>query len=162
MYKTIDLKHLAILIGRFFTVVVIIITTTGFTIYQHHCNTTGKTFSSIIFSKDVKGLKCDHIELSSQCCKEENKCDIESNLSCCSDFKQYVRADIILTIQQENYEFESPVFQLSNQLSDHNTTYDYVIDIDKIYNYNHPPPLNLVDNILVFLNTWKIDPDPLA
>ncbi len=141
----------------------LIVTTTGFTIYQHHCNTTGQTFSSIIFSKDVEELKCNHkINLSNQCCKEESKCDIESNLSCCSDFKQYVRADIILTIQQENYEFESPVFQLSNDLSDYKNAYDYIINIDKVYNYNHPPPLNLLDNILVFLNTRKIDPDPLT
>lgn len=148
------------------TVVVFLLSTSGFTIYSHHCSIKGSSYSvSTSYTLSDCNTCGDEIQPSkpvASCCSAKQKCSTESNTNnCCSDEKQFVKIEVDYNIPAEIDHLQPiiiDIFELSLMVYDIN---NLIINHEKNSNYSLPPP-KTGNDIIVFLSRQKTDPSPIA
>jgi len=142
------------------------LSTTGFTIYSHHCSKNGTNYSLSYSSSTSECEQCaeiSHAEITvSSCCTSKHKCETEQTSdNCCSDNERFIKIDVeynIPTINNTNQPVTLDLFALCLMESDRR-----IIEVsdNKVNNYSLPPPKSGAD-IIVFLSQQKTDPAPIA
>lgn len=155
------MKSFLLHIVRITTVLAIIISTTGFNVYMHHCNTSGETYSSVFISDNSEDV-CNHeLEKIVSCCTQKSECGINDD-KCCTDFKRFIKADIDITIQKvKNHIGETPVVLLSDHINPNLFSTEVLAEEGCLQFGDKPPPLINKETLLTILNHRKIAPDPL-
>ena len=154
------MKNILLHIVRLVAVFTIVISTTGFNVYIHHCNSSGQTYSSLFDSESND--KCNHETLNKKsCCEESSVCGI-SNEECCSDFKTFVKAEIDITYHKSDIELTKPILLLFDQINFDNITLSGDFDEKIVLLNDPPPPFYIKNDIINFLNNRKIEPSLLS
>jgi len=143
--------------------VIFLIATLGFTIYSHHCNSSGQTYSSLFEDSIEDADPCHHESKAVQtCCSVSSSCETpEIESECCSNFELFIRADIVLNVPSDNSEnivSDIMLFESDFELFDENELNNKVNDTK---GYSLPPPKSGADLIL-FLNHQKISPEHIS
>lgn len=161
------MKKIILNIISFLTAVIFLISTSGFTIYGHHCCHDEISYSVVIENTDHDGAEfdCNQLKDINSCCYEKYSCSTktEQNYGSCNNFEQFVIADITLagTISINTLEIQSidllnilssKKYNCSDELTDH--IYDNQV-------INHPNQIPKLSRV-IFFNTLKILPDPFS
>ena len=151
-------------IKQIFTVffaVMIFITSTGFNVYHHHCNTNKTNSYSVFFDNTT----CDHSEKhhhlkhthSTSCCGDYEVTECENNFEekeCCEILKTYHKVEIQNKVEKsvKHFEFSAVEFFILATLFDFSTTENFSdIIIDK-----ESPPLLFGKDLIYFIKKIKI------
>lgn len=143
--------------------VVFLIATLGFTIYSHHCNSSGQTYTSLFEDLIEEADPCHHESQKVQsCCSVSAGCETPVTSSeCCSNFELFVRADITLIVpsdDSENIVSDIMLFETDFELLCDN---ELILQPKNIEEFSLPPPKKGADLIL-FLNHQKISPEHIS
>ncbi|MAZ94347.1 MAG: hypothetical protein CMF58_07980 [Lentimicrobiaceae bacterium] len=161
------MKDLFLNIVGFLTAVIFLLSTSGFTIYSHHCSHNGISYSVLIENHRLDGDVCNYNQKKEiiSCCSEKKPCSIKTdpNTECCDNFKEFVIADINLagTNSINNPEIQCLKLLNISNYKKHNCSNELIDNI--IDNQVQPYPILIPKlSMVIFLNTLKILPDPFS
>lgn len=146
------------------TAVVFLLSTSGFTIYSHHCSINGSNYS-ITTSPNISDCEsCGNNEQSpsTSCCSVKQNCSSQSNTkNCCSDKEQFVKIDTDYNTPTHN---DNPqpivvsIFELNLIIVDNSSV---LLLSEKVNNYSLPHP-KTGSEFLIFISQLKTEPSPIA
>lgn len=152
------LYHLKALhkIMALFLIVAILISTTGFTVYEHRCSHTGNVIISLI-DEHSQCCEHEHAELQSSCCSNISECPSGKSSNCCEESIKTYKLETPLSISKQETEkqvkFEK-IFEFSFDLK-------IILDLEEvrfsfvedIIVHENSPPLFILFNQLKIMSS---------
>jgi len=149
-------QHIAHKVMALFSAITILLSTSGFSLYSHHCNHQNQ-YSYSIFTPTAP-CACQAGTAENSCCKNDVKatCQEKSKKDCCTNKKHFSKLDIQTIAQSSTVDFSKltitdvlPYFELRLTLS---STTSYNVAWQQ--STEPPPPLSakeFLSNIQVYI-----------
>ncbi len=141
--------------------VVFLLSTSGFTIYSHHCSSSNSSYTVSIFKSLATCSNCgSHIKQNIEketCCASKTSCSINNTENnCCSTQEQFLKIVVDYNIPSEKYNTEITTIEVIQieLLLQENYTEPILFPI---CNFSLPPPKHGAE-IVILLNQQKADP----
>ena len=149
----------------FFTVVLFLMTTSGFTVYTHLCSSTLSQKQSLIESLADCGHHKEQFDLQinndlTTCCNSTHSCEIQLKANnCCLDLKQYYKiTDVYIVNSDEETDKHLTSEKIVKAYVTENVELGSNIN-ESILHYSLPPPISGKQKVLLY-HQIKTDPDP--